>query len=58
MLQRLQNTAEVHELKPCISLEEVRELQQVSSRVKVEPSLQQYILNLVRATREDEEGLS
>lgn len=55
MLQRLQDATEVAELQPCISLEEVRTLQQMGSRVKVEPSLQQYILNLVRATREHED---
>lgn len=55
MLQRLQVTTEVNELQPCISLEEVRKLQHLSSLVKVETSLQQYILNLVRATREHED---
>ncbi len=55
MLQRLQDQAITQELQPCISLEEVKELQRLSNQVKVEASLQQYILNLVRATREDEE---
>jgi MoxR-like ATPase len=55
MLQRLQDQTTTHDLQPCISLEEVKELQRLSSQVKVEASLQQYILNLVRATREDEE---
>jgi MoxR-like ATPase len=55
MLQRLQDQAIAQELQPCISLEEVKELQRLSTQVKVETSLQQYILNLVRATREDEE---
>lgn len=55
MLQRLQEQAMTQELQPCISLEEVKELQRLSTQVKVEASLQQYILNLVRATREDEE---
>lgn len=55
MLQRLQEQNITQELQPCISLEEVQELQRLSTQVKVEASLQQYILNLVRATREDEE---
>lgn len=55
MLTRLQDTTEVNELQPCISLEEVRKLQHLSSQVKVETSLQQYMLNLVRATREHDE---
>jgi MoxR-like ATPase len=55
MLQRIHDAVSVDELKPCISLEEVQTLQRLSQQVKVEPPLQQYILNLVRATREDEE---
>jgi len=42
-------------LQPCISLEEVQQLQQLCTTVRVETSLQQYILDLVRATRQDEE---
>lgn len=55
MLQRLHDGVSVDELKPCISLEEVQALQRLCQKVKVETPLQQYILNLVRATREDEE---
>lgn len=55
MLQRLQGHPQSNEIQPCISLEEVRELQRLSAQVKVETSLQQYIVNLVRATREDDE---
>lgn len=55
MLQRLQAGAVFGELKPCISLEEVQELQRLSSLVRVDPSLQQYIITIVRATRGDEE---
>lgn len=55
MLQRLQDGMNVDELKPCISLDEVLELRRLCGQVKVEVSLQKYILNLVRATREDEE---
>ena len=55
MLQRLQAGVRVEDLQPCISLDEVQELRKLCSQVKVETSLQQYILDLVRATREDEE---
>ncbi|OLP18846.1 magnesium chelatase [Leptolyngbya sp. 'hensonii'] len=54
MLQRLQDKVSVNELEPCISLEEVQELQSLCTQVKVDGSLQQYIIDLVRATREDE----
>lgn len=55
MLQRLENGIAVADLQPCITLAEVQELRQQCYRVKVETSLQQYMLNLVRATRQDEE---
>ena len=55
MLQRVKEGMNVDELQPCISPEEVLELRRICGNVKVESSLQQYILNLVRATREDEE---
>ncbi|WP_017719747.1 AAA family ATPase [Kamptonema formosum] len=55
ILQRLQEGVTVEERQPSIALEEVLELRRLCSKVKLETSLQQYILNLVRATREDEE---
>lgn len=55
MLQRLHDGAVFDELQPCITLEEVQDLQKQAAHVKVETSLQQYMVNLVRATREDEE---
>ena len=55
MLQRHQDGMTVSELSPCISTQEVLELRRLCSQVKVEKSLQQYILNLVRASRESEE---
>lgn len=55
MLQRLQEGVTVDDLQPCISLEEVQELRQLCGQVKVESSLQQYIINLVRTTRADDE---
>ncbi len=55
MLQRYQDGMMVSELKPCISTQDVLELQHLCNQVKVETSLQQYILNLVRASREAED---
>ena len=55
MLQRLQNGVTVADLQPCITLAQVEQLRQLCAQVQVETSLQQYILNLVRATRQDEE---
>ncbi|NEN91832.1 MAG: MoxR family ATPase [Okeania sp. SIO3H1] len=55
MLQRISEGVGVSTLKACITLEEVEELRRLCSLVKVDESLQKYILRLVRATREDEE---
>lgn len=55
MLQRLQNRGALEELQPCLSIADVQELRRRAALVNVEQSLQQYILNLVRATRHDEE---
>ncbi|NJR49271.1 MAG: MoxR family ATPase [Leptolyngbyaceae cyanobacterium CSU_1_3] len=55
MLQRLQMGHTVQELQPCVTLADVQELQRRCRQVNVETSVQQYILNLVRATRQDEE---
>ncbi len=54
MLQQLQGNITPMELKPCISLEEITALRQQCAQVKVETSLQQYILDLIRASRTDE----
>lgn len=55
MLQRHQKGLQLDELKPCISLEEVKQLQDLASQVKVTKELQQYILNLVRSSRTHDE---
>lgn len=55
MLQKHHTRLIVDDLEPCISLEEVKELQRLVSQVKVTAELQQYILNLVRASRNHEE---
>lgn len=53
MLQRQQHHRATQELKPCIVLEEVIALQNAALQVKVELPLQQYMLNLVRTSRQD-----
>ncbi len=55
MLQRWQSNLSLDDLQPCLSIDDIQELCQLCSQVKLETSLQQYILNLVRATREDED---
>ena len=55
MLERLSDSFAVEDLQPCISLEEVQELRRLCAGVKVEGSLKQYIVDLVRSTREDED---
>jgi MoxR-like ATPase len=55
MLQNQQAGVQLVDLKPCITLAEVAELRRLVSQVKVETPLQEYILELVRSTRQDEE---
>ncbi len=55
MLQKLTNGLTVEALEPCLTPADILELQQVCSQVQVETSIQQYILNLVRTTRDFEE---
>lgn len=57
MLQRLESSTPPEELQPCLSLAEVEQLRHLCAQVRVERSLQQYMLDLVRATRQDEEIL-
>ncbi len=53
MLQRSQTGSKLNTLKPCISLEQVKQFQEACMAVRVERSLQQYMLDLVRATRQN-----
>lgn len=55
MLQRLGDRSSLAELEPCLSIEEIQLLRRQCAQVKVETHLQQYILDLVRATRQDED---
>lgn len=51
MLERLAHPTRPEELAPCITPEEVAAIQQHCREIKVEVSVQQYLLTLVRATR-------
>ncbi len=55
MLQGLATVAPIGNLEPCISLEQLQAIQRQCQEVKVDPAIQQYIVNLVRATRNDSE---
>jgi MoxR-like ATPase len=55
MLQRLDGRPSLDALEPCLSIEEVQSLRRQCAQVKVETHLQQYILDLVRSTRQDED---
>jgi MoxR-like ATPase len=55
MIQRLQAGQRQVKLSPCITPAEIRSLQMQCQEVRVEASLQRYIVNLIRATRNDEE---
>jgi MoxR-like ATPase len=55
MLQNLQQGVSVTDLQPCLTLADVAQLRKICSQVRVETSLQQYILELVRSTRQDED---
>jgi len=55
MLQNLQQGVSVTDLQPCLTLADVAQLRKICFQVRVETSLQQYILELVRSTRQDED---
>jgi MoxR-like ATPase len=55
MLQGLATGVPVASLEPCITLEQLQAIQQQCQQVKVDPAIQQYIVDLVRATRSDSE---
>jgi MoxR-like ATPase len=55
MIQRLQAGQQKTKLSPCITPDEIRSLQIQCQQVRVEDSIQRYIVNLIRATRHDDE---
>lgn len=52
MLTRLETPTRPEELQPCITPEEVAAIQAQCQQIRVETSVRQYLLALVRATRE------
>ncbi|MEM9161823.1 MAG: MoxR family ATPase [Cyanobacteria bacterium P01_F01_bin.4] len=55
MLANLADPVKPDDLQPCITLDEMQALKKQCTQVRVEESVQRYILALVRATREAEE---
>lgn len=55
MLQKQLDQTLVTNLEPCLSLEDVMELQQRCQQIKVAPELQRYIVDIVTASRQDED---
>ena len=55
MLQGLATGSSIANLAPCITLAEVQAIQHQCQQVKVDPAIAQYIVDLVRATRNDRE---
>ncbi|MEL6230974.1 MAG: MoxR family ATPase [Cyanobacteria bacterium J06627_3] len=51
MLHNLAQPVKPADLQPCITLDEMHSLQKECKKINVEDSVQQYMLNLVRATR-------
>ena len=51
MLHSLAQPVKPTDLQPCITLDEMHSLQKACKNIKVEDSVQQYMLNIVRATR-------
>ena len=55
MLNKQLNPTLIKDLEPCVSLEEVSELQQLCTQVKVSQELQHYMVNLINASRRDDD---
>ena len=55
MLQGLATGISVANLEPCISVEQLQAIQHQCQQVKVDAAIAQYIVDLVRATRQDSE---
>jgi len=51
ILQRFKETQPLDDLQPVLSAESLQELQHLIRRVRVEPAVENYIVELVRATR-------
>jgi MoxR-like ATPase len=51
ILQRFREEQPLQELKPVVSAEQLQDLQRAIRRVRVEPSVESYIVDIVRTTR-------
>mgnify|MGYP001267578986 FL=1 len=57
IMERFKDDHPLKDLQPVISLEEVHEIQQAILSVTMDPSIQRYVLSLVRETRESKQTL-
>lgn len=57
IMERFKDDHPLKDLQPVISLDEVHEIQQAILSVTMDPSIQRYILSLVRETRESKQTL-
>jgi MoxR-like ATPase len=55
MLQGLASGTPITQMEPCISLEQLQSMQQQCRQIKVDDAIGQYIIDLVRATRNHSE---
>ncbi len=55
MLEKQLNPTLVEELEPCITLDEVKDLQKEVFSIKVASEIQKYIVNLINASRNDDD---
>ncbi|WP_330202624.1 MoxR family ATPase [Cyanobacterium sp. Dongsha4] len=55
MLEKQLNPTLVEELEPCVSLQDVKDLQTEVFSVRVAPEIQKYIVNLINASRQDDD---
>lgn len=55
MLEKQLKPTAVNEVSSCITLEEVLELQKEILKIRVAPEIQKYIMNIITATRNDDE---
>lgn len=55
MLEKQLNPTLVEELEPCVSLQDVKDLQKEVFSVRVAPEIQKYIVNLINASRQDDD---
>ena len=55
MLEKQLDPTPINQVEPCVTLEEIKALQEEISKVKVAKEIQQYIVNLVNASRNSDD---